>query len=122
MTDIQKMINAVRHGKVPPLKVLIEDENVDMYLTDSLGKNILHHAAIEGKEEILRWLIETKSYDINIKDTIGMKMINYAALRKTKVAKSTEKKDVIKKKEKTIQDLDREKLEKKFHKDKVKMN
>ena len=95
MTDIQKLINAVRHGKVPPLKVLIEDENVDMYLTDSLGKNILHHAAIEGKEEILRWLIETKSYDINIKDTIGMKMINYAALRKTKVAKSTEKKDQV---------------------------
>ena len=38
------------------------------------------------------------------------------------IKKSTEKKDVIKKKEKTIQDLDREKLEKKFHKDKVKMN
>ena len=43
----------------------------------------------------MRWLIEAKSYDINIKDTIGMKMINYAALRKTKVAKSIEKKDQV---------------------------
>ena len=36
------------------------------------------------------------------------------------IKKSTEKKDDIKKKEKTIQDLDREKLEKKFNKDKGK--
>ena len=80
MSEFQQLYNAVKHGAVPPLKHLIENEQINMYLTDSLGKNILHHAAILGKEDILTWLIEKKEYDINLKCTIGLKMMNYAAL------------------------------------------
>ena len=87
MSEFQQLYNAVKHGAVPPLKHLIENEKINMYLTDSLGKNILHHAAILGKEDILTWLIEKKEYDINLKCTIGLKMMNYAALRKTKLTK-----------------------------------
>ena len=63
MSEFQQLYNAVKHGAVPPLKHLIENEQINMYLTDSLGKNILHHAAILGKEDILTWLIEKKEYE-----------------------------------------------------------
>eukprot|EP00943_MAST-04B_sp_MAST-4B-sp1_P009318 g9318.t1 len=88
MTDFAKLYNVVQHGKVPPLKLLLEENEIDMYVTDSLGKNILHHAAILGKEDIIKWLVEKKGYDVNIKDKIGLKMMNYAAMRKTKKTKT----------------------------------
>jgi hypothetical protein len=88
MTDFAKLFNAVQHGQVPPLKLLLEESEIDMYLTDSLGKNILHHATILGKEDIIKWLVEKKGYDVNIKDKIGLKMMNYAAMRKTKKTKT----------------------------------
>jgi|EP00505_MAST-04D_sp_SCG-Rhode-Island_P002062 hypothetical protein len=78
----QKLLGAVRNGDIHIVKMLVDNNGANVYATDKLGRNCLHHAALSAEAGIMYYLIETKGMDVTVRDKLGLKAGHYAARNK----------------------------------------
>lgn len=68
---------AVLSGNVDEVKAILAGSDIDIDITDSLGRTALHHAAITGNPEMLAELIASGA-DTSIQDNLGRTAADYA--------------------------------------------
>ena len=68
---------AVLSGQVDEVKAILAGSDIDINVTDSLGRTALHHAAITGNHDMLAELIGSGA-DTSIQDNLGRTAADYA--------------------------------------------
>ena len=71
---------AARHGHMHLCKVLIDEYNFDIYITDYFGKSALHYCVENGNHELLHYFI-TMGSSINQRTRNGQNCLHIAAER-----------------------------------------
>ena len=73
------LIFEIQHGfEGYAIRVVDEDENIDINVKDENGMTALHHAVIKGYLQLVDKLLEHEGLDVNSTDGSGMTALHYA--------------------------------------------
>ncbi|OCK72965.1 ankyrin, partial [Lepidopterella palustris CBS 459.81] len=75
----QALLKAAENGREGIVKLLVEQDDVDINSKDGVGKTPLSWAAKKGRTEVVRLLLTESGININSKDGAGKTPLSWAA-------------------------------------------